>query len=301
MANTREIKNRIRSIQDTQKITNAMYMISSNKLRKVKRELDATRPYFSTLQKAIARMVRHMPEVESKYFAKEDRQDDSNLRRGYLVITADKGLAGAYNHNVLKLAQRELERNQNWKLFVVGEFGRRYFSDRKIPIAHSFLYTAQNPTMHRAQQITYDLLDRYETGKLDEVYIIYTNMKNSIANDTELFRLLPLEKAHFNPHELQGDQYEGDYEFNPSLEEVLDHLIPSYMAGFIYSALVDSFCAEQNARMMAMDAANRNAEEMLRELSTQYNRVRQAMITQEITEIAAGAKAQQKKSASSNV
>lgn len=275
-----------------------MYLISSTKLRKVKRELDATRPYFSTLQMSIARMVNHMPDVESKYFDKEDKQSFSDLRQGFLVVTADKGLAGAYNHNVIKLAQRELEHNKNWELFVVGEFGRQYFHERNIPIQQSFLYTAQNPTLHRARKIAYDLLERYETGKLDEIYIIYTNMKNSITSETKLFRLLPLEKSHFHTVNLQGDRYQGDYEFNPSLEEVLDHLIPSYMTGYIYSALVDSFCAEQNARMMAMDAANRNAEKMLRELGMQYNRVRQAMITQEITEIAAGAKAQQKKKTS---
>ena len=107
-----------------------------------------------------------------------------------------------------------------------------------------------------------------------------------------MFRFLPLEKAHFSPDELEADYFSGNYEFTPSLEEVLDNLIPSYMTGYIYSALVDSFCAEQNARMMAMDAANRNAEKMLHELTIQFNRVRQAMITQEITEVAAGERAQ---------
>lgn len=295
MANTREIKDRIRSIQDTQKITNAMYMISSNKLRKAKRNLDATRPYFDTLETSIARMLRHMPDADSKYFAKEEGQEQSNKRRGLLVITADKGLAGAYNHNILKIAQKELESSDHWELFVVGEYGRQYFNERHIHIHRSFLYTAQNPTMNRARKITYELLDLYESGKLDEIYILYTNMENSVANDAKEIRLLPLEKGHFNAADLQGDIFSGNYEFNPSLEEVLDTLIPSYMTGYIYSALVDSFCAEQSARMMAMDAANRNAEEMLHDLTIQFNRVRQAMITQEITEVAAGAKAQRKK------
>lgn len=295
MANTREIKNRIRSIQDTQKITNAMYMISSNKLRKAKKNLDATRPYFDTLETSIARMLRHMPDAESKYFAKEDGRDHSEKRQGFLVITADKGLAGAYNHNILKMAQQNLDHNKNWELFVVGEFGRQYFNERHIHIDRSFLYTAQNPTMNRARKITYELLDLYESGQLDEIYILYTDMKSSVSYDAKMFRLLPLEKGHFNTEDLQGDIFMGNYEFNPSLEEVLDALIPSYMTGYIYSALVDSFCAEQNARMMAMDAANRNAEEMLHDLTIQFNRVRQAMITQEITEVAAGAKAQRKK------
>lgn len=296
MANTREIKNRIKSIQDTQKITNAMYMISSTKLRKVKRELDATRPYFDTLKTSIARMVTHMPEVESKYLVRAGEYAPENPKRGYLVITADKGLAGAYNHNVLKIAQRELERSGEWKLFVVGEYGRQYFNERGYEIEKSFLYTAQNPTINRARRISYDLLERYESGELDEIYIIYTNMKNSITNEATIFRFLPLERGYFTVDESEAEQFIGNYEFHPSTEEVLDSMLPNCTAGFIYSALVDSFCAEQSARMSAMDAANRNASKMLHELSMQYNRVRQAAITQEITEIAAGARAQKQHS-----
>lgn len=295
MANTREIKDHIHSIQDTQKITNAMYMISSNKLRRARRELDSTRPYFETLEKSIARILRHKSHVESIYFSKRDKRSRSEKCQGFLVVTADKGLAGAYNHNILKMAQQQLEGNENRKLFVVGEYGRQYFSERHIPIEASFLYTAQNPTMNRARRIAYDLLDRYESGELDEIFILYTNMKSSVANEARMFRMLPLEKQYFNPDDLQGDIFQGDYEFYPSLEEVLDNIVPSYMAGYIYSALVDSYCAEQNARMMAMDAANRNAEEMLHDLTIQFNRVRQAMITQEITEVAAGAKAQRQR------
>lgn len=296
MANTREIKNRIKSIQDTQKITNAMYMISSTKLRKVKRELDATRPYFDTLKTSIARMVTHMPEVESKYLVRAGEYAPKDPKRGYLVITADKGLAGAYNHNVLKIAQRELERGGEWKLFVVGEYGRQYFNERGYEIEKSFLYTAQNPTINRARRISYDLLERYESGELDEIYIIYTNMKNSITNEATIFRFLPLERGYFTVDESEAERFIGNYEFHPSMEEVLDSMLPNCTAGFIYSALVDSFCAEQSARMSAMDAANRNASKMLHELSMQYNRVRQAAITQEITEIAAGARAQKQHS-----
>lgn len=295
MANTREIKNRIHSIQDTQKITNAMYLISSNKLRKAKKSLDATRPYFSTLETSIAHMLRHTPDVDSKYFARGDELGASQKRRGLLVITADKGLAGAYNYNILKAAQKMLNEGGDWDLFVVGEYGRQYFNERHIRIHRSFLYTAQNPTLNRARHIAYELLDLFESGKLDEIYILYTNIENSVSNSVRKFRLLPLEKGYFNAEERQESIFQGDYEFVPSLEEVLDSLIPSCTTGYIYSALVDSFCAEQNARMMAMDAANRNAEAMLQDLTIQFNRVRQAMITQEITEVAAGARAQRKK------
>ncbi len=300
MANTREIKGRIKSIQDTRKITNAMYLISSTKLRKVKKELDATRPYFSTLQRAIVRMAQHSPEGESRYFINHEREMPTSLRRGYLVITADKGLAGAYNHNVLKLAMQQMEGQTKPSLFVVGEYGHQFFKERNIPIEQSFLYTAQNPTLDRARRIALELLDRYDRGELDGIHIIYTNVKNAVANDTIMTRLLPLDREALIADEsatdrsLEMEDIRTSYEFNPSLDEVLDHLIPNYLVGFVYSALVDSFCAEQNARMMAMDAANRNADAMLHDLNIQYNRARQAMITQEITEVAAGAKAQRK-------
>ncbi|MCD8190477.1 MAG: ATP synthase F1 subunit gamma [Clostridiales bacterium] len=300
MANTREIKGRIKSIQDTRKITNAMYLISSTKLRKVKKELDATRPYFSTLQRAITRMAQHSPEGDSRYFLNHEDESPFSQHQGYLVITADKGLAAAYNHNVLKLALRQLESSTNPTLFVVGEYGHQFFKERHIPIEQSFLYTAQNPTLNRARNIALELLERYDRGELDSIYIIYTNVKNAVANDTIMTRLLPLDREALAADEPAADRslevtdIHTNYEFNPSLDEVLNHLIPSYLVGFVYSALVDSFCAEQNARMMAMDAANRNADEMLHDLNIQYNRARQAMITQEITEVAAGAKAQRK-------
>ncbi|MCD8352830.1 MAG: ATP synthase F1 subunit gamma [Clostridiales bacterium] len=300
MANTREIKGRIKSIQDTRKITNAMYLISSTKLRKVKKELDATRPYFSTLQKAIVRMAQHSPEGESRYFINHEREMPTSLHRGFLVITADKGLAGAYNHNVLKLAMQQMEGQTKPSLFVVGEYGHQFFKERRIPIEQSFLYTAQNPTLDRARRIALELLDRYDRGELDGIHIIYTNVKNAVANDAIMTRLLPLDREALIADEpatdrsLELEDIHTSYEFDPSLDEVLDHLIPNYLVGFVYSALVDSFCAEQNARMMAMDAANRNADAMLHDLNIQYNRARQAMITQEITEVAAGAKAQRK-------
>lgn len=298
MASTREIKNRIKSIQDTQKITNAMYMISSTKMRKVKKELDATRPYFDTLVTSIARMVQHLPEAESKFFAKEEGLENAPSRRGYLVITADKGLAGAYNHNILKLVQRELGRGGSCKLFVMGEVGRQYFRQRHVPIEEDFSYSAQNPNLNRARTIGYDLLERYELKELDEIYVVYTDMENSITNEAKILRLLPLEKGYFELNESDADMFSGDYEFFPSVQRVLDRLIPSWIVGFIYSALVDSFCAEQSARMTAMDAANRNAEQMLHDLTIQFNRVRQGIITQEITEIAAGARAQKQKKSS---
>lgn len=293
MAGTKEIKNRIKSVQDTQKITNAMYLISSTKMRKAKAALDNTRPYFKAVKGEIKRIFRHAPEVESRYFYPEDGKLAPQDTYAYLVITADKGLAGAYNQNILKEMRRLLEKHNDYKLFVVGEYGRRYFTNHHIPIEQSFLYTAQNPTIERAREICDAILQPFEDGRIDEIYIVYTDMKNSISEEVAVNRLLPFQRSHFaTPDE---KLVKNEFEFAPNIASVLENVTKSYVLGFIYSALVDSFCSEQNARMTAMSSANKNAEEILATLKLQYNRVRQAAITQEITEVSSGAKAQRRK------
>ena len=248
MASIKEIKTHIESVRDTRKITNAMYLIASTKLRRAKAELDATRPYFNALRGEIKRIFR----------------------------TAGKVL---------------LADHPNTKLFVVGEYGRRYFEAHGIPVEHSFLYTAQNPTMQRAREIAAILLDLYDRGQVEKIYVVYTDMKNGLVAEPKQTRLLPFHRAQFFSDTAER-AVSVPFEFTPSVGAVLDNVIASYVSGFIYSALVDSFCCEQNARMRAMDSANRNAEKILADLTTAYNRVRQSAITQEITEVSAGAKAQ---------
>ncbi len=289
MANTKEIKNRIKSVRDTQKITNAMYLIASTKLRKAKSELDKTRPYFNALQGEIKRIFRISEEIENKYFYPVTGEHDLPGSYGYLVITADKGLAGAYNQNVIKEATRLMQEHENPKLFVVGEFGRHYFTSHNIPIEQSFLYTAQNPTIHRAREISSILLDLFSKQKISKIFVVYTDMQRAINSQACSTRLLPFHRAQFITPDIHEKEIKTAFEFHPSIVQVLDNIIPSYVTGFIYSALVDSFCSEQSARMNAMDAANRNAQELLDELSVQYNHIRQGAITREITEVSSGA------------
>ena len=299
MANTREIQSRMKSIQDTMKITNAMYMISSTKLRKAKKNLEETEPYFYTLQTMVSRIVRHLPEIDNKYFDERKDKPVGEKTTGLIVVTADKGLAGAYNHNVLKMAEEQMQKagqTGSYKLFVVGELGRQYFGHRGIKVAEQFHYTAQNPTLHRAMIITETILEQFEEEQLDEVYIIYTNMVNSVTTEPQMLRLLPIVKERFITKDGQDlSMYQDPLVMTPSPKAVLDNIVPDFVMGYVYGALVESFCSEQNARMMAMEAANKNASAMIHDLSIQYNRVRQAMITQEITEVIAGAKAQKKK------
>ena len=295
MANTKEIQKRMKSIQDTMKITNAMYMISSSKLRNAKQRLEDTEPYFYSLQMAFNRFLRHVPDTESVFFGYGREQAEEKKRKGYLVITADKGLAGGYNHNVIKLAQEFLDKPGHNELFVLGQLGRSYFEKKNVDVDTSFKYTVQKPTMHRARVIAEKMLDLFNRKELDEVHIIYTRMENAVEMVAETKQLLPLQSGAFCevPAGIQLDEIP----MLPTPKDVLDCIIPNYVTGFIYGSLVESFCSEQNSRMMAMDGATKSAKEILRNLNIEFNRVRQAAITQEITEVISGAKAQKKKKA----
>ena len=295
MASTSEIRRRIGSVRQTQKITHAMYLISQAKLRKAKQELDNTRPYFQALQNEVGRVFNTDSTVESRYLMPlNDNEKPLPGVAACLLITADKGLAGAYNQNAIRQAQQLLRQHEDASLYVVGEYGRRWFAQRGVPIEKSFLYTAQNPTLRRARQIAELLLERFDNGEINEVWVVYTDMKNGLEAVVRQAQLLPLHRERFAAATAKtaGDKV---YEFVPSPGAVLNNAVRSCLTGYIYSALVDSFCSEQSARMTAMNAADQNAEELLKDLSVQYNRARQAAITQEITEVSAGERAQRSK------
>ena len=299
MANAREIKGRIDSVRNTKKITNAMYLISSAKLRKAKEGLAKTRPYFDATEHEIKRIFQSTNDVDSHYFYPKDRSKEAR-KQAFLVITADRGLAGGYNHNVIRAAEAEMKKHRNVRLYVVGDYGRRYFKKHKGPIEETFYYTAQDPTFARAREISALLLDEYDSGRADDITVIYSDMESELSCVVRMARLLPFSRKDFidagessdKEHLDAGKSSNKEYRFEPSPTSVLDSMIPSYVAGFIYGAMVDSFSAEQNSRMNAMSNANRNAEELLTKLKKEYNRVRQAAITQQITEVSAGAKAQ---------
>lgn len=292
MANQREIQARMKSIKDTMKITNAMYMISSSKLQKARRDLKNTEPYFFAIQDALAKILDLSSDAGSEFFNERDGIPKHERKQGYIVVTADKGMAGSYNHNVIKIAEKEALSDNKNMLFVVGQIGRRYFEKKNIPVDINFKYTAQNPNMNRARYIAEKVVDLFKRGELDEVYIVYTKMENSITFDAKLQQLLPLKRHKY----ISGE--ENNYQncsFEPDMDTVFEHIIPDYIAGFIFGALVESYCSEHNARMMAMQTATDAAKDMLRQLEIQYNRARQAAITQEITEVIAGSKAQKNK------
>ena len=293
----REIRERIASIQQILKITNAMYLMSSSKLKKARKSLEATEPYFYKLQETIESVLEHTPHTRQMYFDRRSDIPPEKRKKGYIVVTADKGLCGSYNHNILKYTEQELAKSadiSNCYLFVIGQVGRQYFTNRnrnssKASVDGEFLYTTQNPTLYRAMEIAQLILDKFENGELDEVYVLYTDMVNSNLQETRTVQLLPFERRHFGKSPDGTMRKLPKASFLPSPEEVMSHLIPNYAKGIIYGAMVEAFCCEQQSRMTAMDAATTSAKDMIKDLSLLYNRARQAAITQEITEVCGGA------------
>ena len=294
MANMREIQARINGVKDTMKITNAMYMISSAKMKQAKRRLADTEPYFYAMQGEITRILRHVPEVDTPFFDQRENKKAEEKNIGTFVITADKGMAGSYNHNVIKMAQKQLKMAGNHIFYVVGELGRHYFEKHDCKISNEFQYTMQNPNMNRARHITGKLLDAYLNGELDEIYMIYTRMENSMVSVAEKIKLLPLECHSFEFSRIPVDVRHEALDLYPSAEAVMNSIIPNYIIGMVYGGMVESFSSEQNARMMAMQSATDSAKEIIQNLSKEYNRARQAAITQELTEVVSGANAQKK-------
>lgn len=290
MASITEIRNRMKSVEQTLKITNAMYLISSAKVKKARKQLAEVEPYFDRLAKTVLDIFRHSPDLEHRFIDGHNKPKEER-KTGFIVVTGDKGLAGAYNHNVLKLAESYLARKQDSTLFLIGQMGRHYFEKKNIPIDAEFMYTAQDPTIDRAREIADTMVDLYERGALDEIYLVFTHSYSAMRMEPEIIKLLPLDRAMLSARRgISGaDQYRDVVRYEPSKEAVLNVLVPGVIKGYLFSALVESFCSEQNSRMAAMDSASDSARDMLKSLSLEFNRARQGAITQEITEIAGGA------------
>ena len=289
MAGAKEIKARMSGVRETKQITSAMYLIASTKLRHAREDLDKTRPYFDALREEMTRLFRVSGDEKNRWLTGPNGELRGMGTRGILVITGDKGLCGGYNMNVIRRTEALLQETPDAKLFAVGEYGRHYFQSHKADLDESFRFSSSEPSLDAARDICTLLLDRYAARELNEIVLVYTDMRGVTGSDVIDTRLLPLER------EASGGGGGAVYEFYPSLGEVVEAVLRSYLSGYIYSAMVDSLCAEQNARVTAMDSAGRNAEKLLDEMSLQLNRERQSAITQEITEISAGAKAQRSK------
>ncbi len=291
MADIREIRSRMKSVADTEKITKAMYMISSSKMRKAKAELERTRPHFDALNNEIKRIFRSGQKINSRYMYPADGTHDLPGAYAYIVVTSDKGLAGFYNHAVIKEFEDQRTDHES-RYFMIGDYGCKYCDVRGIPYDAKFRYSADNPSMRITRNMAEYILTEFDEGNISKIFLIYTDMENSISQKAKTVRLLPFHRRDFADENQAADI---EFDFYPSAETVLENIVRSYVAEYLYSALIDSYCCEQSARMNAMDEADRNAAELMNRLNLEYNHARQGKITREITEIAAGARALKRK------
>ncbi|MBR4016527.1 MAG: ATP synthase F1 subunit gamma [Oscillospiraceae bacterium] len=274
---TKEIKNRIRSMESTRQITRAMEMVASAKLRKTQAQALASRPYFETLYATIWDIVAANGELTSPYLS--DRKGD---KAAYVVISGDRGLAGGYNSNVLKLFVSH-RAEKDTVVLPIGKKGADYLRYHGEKLLTETYTHAESVSMGDCFSVAKTLCKGFLKGEYDSVFVVYTDFQSVLSQEPKCLQLLPLQKDRSRS---AGDRQEIIYE--PDSETVFQTIVPEYLGGVLYGALCESRAAEQAARRTAMDAATQNAQEMIDGLSLQFNRARQAAITQEITEIVAG-------------
>ncbi len=281
MADIAEIKHRIKSIQDTHQITKAMELISVAKMRKAIQKQSFSSAYFDSVRYTLKDIMRHSTDIRHPYI---DRRPDN--RTAYIVVAGDKGLAGAFNNNVLNLAWEHMMQRPVHYIVTIGQMARAYFESRKQQVDLEFTHAVASPTLHDARGVTRDILDLYDRNLMDEVYVVFTRMYSTSVHEPVMVKLLPIAEEDIEA-DLNTD-YSGQIDYDPSPNEVLNVLVPQYLIGMIYSALIHSAASEHAARMLAMSSANKNAEKMLDALNLEYNRLRQSAITTELLDLSSG-------------
>ncbi len=279
----RDIKRRIKGITNTKQITKAMELVASAKLRRTRAKLEKTRPYYNTVLSSIQEVLASTSNIKHPFL--EVRDVKKSL---YIVITGDRGLAGGYNSNVIRMVEKDIEDKKDEVSFItVGLKAYDYFKGRDYDIRGEFSGISEEPHFCDAKRITKMALDLYKKEEVDEIIIAYTEFHSTLLQEAKLLKLLPSE----NVNNIENKKKRSIIEYEPSPEEVLEYLIPKYVESSVYGALIESSSSEQGARRTAMGAATDNAEEMIEELELSYNRARQAAITMEISEIVTGVEA----------
>ena len=281
MASMRDIKRRKSSISSTQQITKAMKLVSTVKLQKAKTRAEQTDPYFNYMYKTVSSMLAKSGNINHPYLKAGDTE-----KKAVVVITSNRGLAGGYNSNIVKLITGGDFNREDLDIYAVGGKGEEALLSKGYNIVESAPEVIENPTYEDAAALCQKVLDAFSNGEVGEIYLAYTHFKNTVSQEPQLIKMLPVE---IDPEEADDTGVMMNYE--PNEEEALDMIIPKYVTSLFYGALVESHASENGARMQAMDSATSNAEEMISDLTLKYNRARQGSITQELTEIIAGANA----------
>ena len=284
MASMRDIKRRKSSIQGTQQITKAMKLVSTVKLQRARANAERSKEYFTCMYDTVNSILKRVGHIEHKFLARGNSD-----KKAVIAITSNRGLAGGYNSNVVKL----ITRNPDWKkedlcIYSLGNKGREAFLRYGYEVKDCDNEIVENPSYSDAIQLSSELLKAYAEGEIGEIYLAYTAFKNTVSHIPTLLKLLPVEVS---AEEEKSEGAKAIMNFEPEDADTLDLIIPKYVTSLIYGALMESAASENGARMQAMDNATSNAEEMISDLALKYNRARQGSITQELTEIIAGAEA----------
>ena len=283
MASMRDIQRRRNSIASTQQITKAMKLVSTVKLQRTREKAEECKPYFNHMYATVTSMLARTGIVEHPYLT-----SGKSGKKGVIVISSNRGLAGGYNSNIVKmLTQGELE-GKELLIYNIGRKGHEALERKGYEIAEDYSEVINAPLYSDAVEISQRVLKDFEEEKIGEIYLVYTSFKNTVVHEPKLLKLLPVE---FSDKELSDAERNTPMNYKPGEEEALDMIIPKYIASLLYGALNEAAASENGARMQAMDAATSNAEDMMESLELQYNRARQGSITQELTEIIAGAEA----------
>ena len=279
----REIKRRRGSIQSTQQITKAMKLVSTVKLQRARTRAEESKAYFNYMYKTITSMLARAGTVNHPYVRGNDSE---NI--GIVVITSNRGLAGGYNANIARMIMKSGCDKEKVRLYTVGRKGAEMLSRRGYEIIEDYSEFIDDPVFVEAKQVGEKVLADYMSGEIGEIHVAYTEFKNTVSHIPKMLKLLPIEKESVEIEELDPLT---PMNFEPSEEEALGLLIPKYVTSILYGAFVESVASENGARMQAMESATNNAQEIISDLELKYNRARQGAITQELTEIIAGAEA----------
>lgn len=282
-SNMRDVKRRIKSVESTMQITKAMELVASSKLRKAKERAEASRPFFDAIYQTMAEIFSE--NTFSSIYTKGVNEKAVPL---FVVIAGDRGLAGGFNTNVLKLAESRISECKNPPCIItIGKKATEYFEKRTdIELFRSYDGIAEHINIYQSMAIGDEIIEAYRKGKIGNVEMIFNDYVSPMLQEPRNMKILPVE-------EIDKGEKRGLTTYEPSPQAVFEQLVPKYLSGIIYSAVVDSFAAEQASRRSAMESATDNAKEMIDNLSLLYNRARQTAITQEITEIVGGASATQ--------
>ncbi len=284
MASMRDIKRRKSSIQSTQQITKAMKLVSTVKLQKARGRAEQTTPYFNYMYRTVSSMLARSGNIDHPYLRASE-----STRKAVIVITSNRGLAGGYNSNIVKLITGSELPKEELDIYAIGSKGHEALERRGYQVKVSDDELIETPTYEGAMALASKVLESYANGDIGEIYLAYTHFKNTVSQEAKMIKLLPVE---INEDEIeQEDDSNVLMCYEPNEEEALDMIIPKYVTSLFYGALVEAVASENGARMQAMDSATSNAEEIISDLTLKYNRARQGSITQELTEIIAGASA----------